>query len=365
MRSFNYQTSPSSGQYNNFLTRVRTLLILLITAISIIYSPGCGDDSVSSNYNIDLQRFNWRTVSLFPNNFNEIWANDTGKIYLLSLSTSNLYKLSGGNLTNYNIGNNNIQRLSGTKDNVVIFALSGENELKFIFWNGSPMEISTGFFLPDTLSHLFTGCVTDNMGAWICSQYGIVSYNNGSLNYYYLDEPLFIPDNIFKSSQNTIRITGESVYRKIMYELQDTAFVKIFDYTGNYNLQVLNNEAIGYHIDENMTGPCFYIISGNNFIENYCINTNIPISFGSNISGSSISDLFFPVYSNAVFNGLSSNGILHWNGNRFSREFEFDAHRPGIGFGVLYNYSIDNDNHLILEGEYPHIKLYIGTRKLK
>lgn len=355
-----HKTSLSFKQKN-----VKYLFYLFIFNISaVMLYPGCSDDTVSSNYNIDLPRFNWRTVNLYSNYFNQVWANDTGNIYFLSCSSSDLYKLSGNILTNYTIGNNYIQRLSGTKNEVVIFALSNTNELKFILWNGSPLEIPTGFILPDTLDPKFTGCATENMGYWICSQTGVVFYNNGNIKYYYLNEPFFNPRKIFKTNQNTIRITGESINRQIMFELQDTTFIKIFDYTGNYFLQVLNNEAIGYYISEHMTGPCFYTLSGNNFIENYCINTNIPISFGLYFfSGSSFSDIFFPVYSTALFNELSSTGILHWNGYKFSKEFEFEAREPGIGFGVLNNYSIDENNFLILEGYYPKITLYIGTRK--
>lgn len=337
------------------------LFVLSISAVLVI--TGCSDGTVSSNYNIDLPRFNWRTVNLNYNNFSQLWANDTGNIYLLDHSTPNLYKLSGGNITNYYIGDNYLHKLSGIGNQPVIFALSDLNELKFIFWNGSPLEIPTGLYINDTVGNIFRGCVTENLGAWICSQSGIVSYNNGSIKYYFLDEPFFIPDKIFKTNQNTIRITGESINRQLMFELQDTTFVKIFDYTGNYRLQVLNTEAYGIYMDENMTGPCFYTISGNNFIEIFCINTNIPISFGSFISGASFSDILIPVYSPALFNELSSFGILHWNGNKFSREFEFDIKQPGIGNGIFNNYAIDENSFLILEGEYPVIKLYIGSRK--
>lgn len=346
-------------------TRIsKYLIFLFVFSISaVLLIPGCGDDTVSSDYNIEMPRFNWRKINLYQNDFDQVWAIDTGNIYLLNISSSNLYKLSEGNLTNYYIGNNYIHLLSGIGNQIIIYALSDLNELKFIFWNGSATEVSTGFFLPDTLGNFFTGCATENMGYWISSQSGVVSYNNGNLNFYYLDDPFFTPERIFKSSHNTIRMTGNSFERKIMYEFQDTSFVKIFDYSGNYLLRVLNNEAIGYHIDEYMTGPCFYTISGNTFIESFCTSTNFPISFGSYFSGSSLSDLFIPVYSNAVFNEPRSNGILHWNGNKFSREFAFDFPVPGIGFGVYSNFIIDENTSLILEGYYPKISLYIGTRK--
>lgn len=361
MRLYAYQPSPFSEKFYHVLTDVRSILVMLITVISIIYSTGCGDDTVSSNYNIDLPRFNWRIVNLNTFYFDQVWGKDTGNVYLLSSTGNNLYKLSGGNLTNYYIGEDPIKQLSGTERDIVIFAMTDTRELKFIFWNGSSTEISTGLFLSDTLGTYFRGCATADLGAWICSQSGIVSFYNGNITRYSLDDPFFVPREIFRSHQNNIRITGKSREIQKMYEFRDTSFVKIFEYTGINELRVLNNEACGYYIDQNMTGPCFYDLSGTSFTENSCISTNIPISFGNNLSGTSFSNLFLHVYSTALFNELSSIGILHWNGNKLSREFEFDA-QGGIGFGVFQYYSIDENNHLILEGQ-SRLKLFIGTKK--
>lgn len=357
------QASPSSIQFYYVLIKVRSVLAILIIGISIIYSPGCVDDTISSNYNIDLPRFIWRKVNLNADYFDQVWAKDTGNVYLLSIMGTNLYKLSGGNLTNYYINEDPIKQLAGTESGIAIFAMTDTRELKFIFWNGAVTEISTGLFLSDTLGTYFRGCATDDLGAWICSQSGIVTYNNGNINRYSLDDPFFIPEEIFKSQQNTIRITGKSREIQEMYEFRDTAFVKIFQYEGNNELRVLNNQACGYYIDEYSTGPCFYDISGTGFIENSCISTNIPISFGNNLSGTSFSNLILYVYSPALFNELSSIGILHWNGNKLSREFEFDPKQPGIGDPIFGFHSIDENNLLMLEGEYLRIKLYIGTRK--
>ncbi len=361
MRFKTKQASPSSKHFFYVLIKVSSVLAMLIIGISIIYSTGCSDDTVSSNYNLDLPRFNWRKVNLNAYYIDQVWAKDTGNVYLLGSTGNNLYKLSGGNLTNYYIGEDPIKQLSGTERDIVIFAMTDTRELKFIFWNGSATEIFTGLFLSDTLGTYFNGCATEDLGAWICSQSGIVSYSSGNINSYSLDDPFFIPKEIFRSHQNTIRITGKSREVQIMYEFRDTSFVKIFEYTGINELRILNNEACGYYIDQNMTGPCFYDLSGTSFTENSCISTNIPISFGNNLSGTSFSNLFLYVYSTALFNELSSIGILHWNGNKLSREFEFDP-QGGIGFGVFQYYSIDENNHLILEGQ-SRFKLFIGTKK--
>lgn len=362
MRFKTKQASPSSKQFYYVLIKVSSVLAMLIIGISIIYSPGCSDDTISTNYNIDLPRFNWRKINLAADNFDQVWAIDTGSVYLLSTMGTNLYKLSGGNFTHYYIGEDPIKQLAGTESGIAIFAMTDTRELKFIFWNGIGTEISTGLFLSDTVGTYYSGCATDDLGAWICSQSGIVSYNSGNINRYSLDDPFFIPKEIFMSQQNTIRITGRSREIQQMYEFRDTAFVKIFQYEGNNELRVLNNQACGYYIDEYMTGPCFYDISGTGFIENSCISTNIPISFGNNLSGSSFSNLFICVFSTAIFNELNPNGILHWNGNKLSREFEFDPKQPGIGDPIFSFHSIDENNLLMLEGEYLRIKLYIGTR---
>lgn len=336
---------------------------LFLFSAAALQITGCGDETVSTNYNIDMPRFNWKTVSLNAENFNCIWARDTNNIYLMSNVGNKLFKLDNGHLTNYNIGNYYIKQLTGNTNGVVIFALDEQGELRFIFWNGGAQEVRTGIYIPDTLGNYFTGCATDDMGYWIASQSGIASYNGGDTTRYYVNDNMFIPKQIFKSRQNTIRVTGESRNTQKIYELQDTTFVQIFENTGNYFLKVLRNEAYGYFINENMTGPCFYNISGNSYIENFCINTNIPISFGSNISGTAFSDLFFYVYSPALFNELSSFGILHWDGYKFSREFELYSTPPGIGGTEFYFHSIDENIILILEGQYPSKKLYIGIRK--
>ena len=363
MRFSTYKTCPSLKQFFSVLTSIKSILVMLVTVIPIICSTGCGDDTISSNYNIDLPRFNWRKVNLNTEYFDQVWAKDTGNVYLLSIMGTDLYKLSGGNLTNYYISEDPIKQLAGTESGIAIFAMTDTREFKFIFWNGSATEISTGLFLSDTVGTYYSGCATDDLGAWICSQSGIVSFNRGNINRYSLDDPFFIPKEIFKSHQNTIRITGKSREIQQMYEFRDTVFVKIFQYEGNNELKVLNNQACGYYIDEYMTGPCFYDISGASFIENSCISTNIPISFGNNLSGSSFSNLFICVFSTALFNELNPNGILHWNGNKLSREFEFDAKQPGIGDPIFDFHNIDENNLLMLEGEYPRIKLYTGTRK--
>ncbi|HRJ84963.1 MAG TPA: hypothetical protein PK753_13515 [Ignavibacteria bacterium] len=336
---------------------------LFLFSAAALHFTGCGDDTVSTNYNIDMPRFNWKTVSLNAENFNCIWSRDTANMYLMSNVGNKLFKLTNGSLTNYNIGNHLIKQLSGNTSNVVIFALDESGEMKFVIWNGAAQEIRTGIYIPDTLGNYFTGCATDDMGYWIASQSGIASYNGGSTTRYYVNDNMFIPKHIYKSRQNTIRITGESRNTQKIYELQDTAFVQIFENTGNYYLKVLRDEAYGYFINENIPGPCFYNISGNSYVENFCINTNIPISFGNSLSGTAFSDLFFEVYSSALFNELSSFGILHWDGYKFSREFEFEVQQPGIGNSATAFYSIDENNLLILEGQYPSKKLYIGTRK--
>lgn len=338
---------------------------LSIFSAAALQFSGCGDDTVSSNFNIDMPRFNWKTVSLNAENFNCIWARDTANIYLMSNVGNKLFKLTNGYLTNYNIGNHFIKQLSGNANNVVIFALDESGEMKFVIWNGAAQEVRTGIYIPDTLGNYFTGCATDDMGYWIASQSGIASYNGGVTTRYYVNDNMFVPKQIFKSQQNTIRITGESRNTQKIYELQDTAFVQIFENTGNYYLKVLRNEAYGYFFNENMPGPCFYNLSGNSYVENFCINTNIPISFGNNLTGTAFSDLFFYVYSHALFNELSSMGILHWDGYKFSREFEFEVEQPGIGNSATDLYSIDENNLIILDGQFPRMKLYVGTKKLK
>jgi hypothetical protein len=321
----------------------------------------------------DAPRFSWRTIELTESGFIDIWALDTNNIFLLNYSEKSLYKISGGNVDHFNAGNYEMFSMAGISENeIYIFGESYAYELTFIKWNGAGFEyFPTGVFLSEYSNPWFRGCIGNSNEAWLCSQKGIAKLEGGNITtYLYPDSNMTVLD-IFETPDNKIQIICErslpGEYLQSLFELQDTTFTKIFDFTQPISsyfdytyLKELNGYKYGLTFNQNNNYGliCFKNFSGAGFSDNFCINKGISLSIPV---GSNFQDLTFIAYTEESVFEHSRKGILNWNGIVLSREIELPA--PGF-FGDNDKIFSANANTIIVlcQGRFP-VKIFVGTRK--
>lgn len=369
-----YTVCPSSQISPKQSFKIKSLLSVLSLMYSLLLISGCGEDPVTvKSYVFETARFNWRTSEINETGFIDFWAQDTSKIFLLDYYQRSLAMYSGGVLNRYNAGNFEMVSMSGISQNeIMIFGISSDTEITFIKFNGGGFEnYPSGVNMPESYGNTFPACYVSSNEAWICSKNGIARLNGNSITAFQYPDSFTTPSDIFKSSSGTMQFisagtsSGQSVQR--IYELQDTAFVKVYEMSipernsSRYDLRELNGWSyiLAYTDDEYNQIACFRILDGYNISEIICMNAGIYMFYG--IAGTSFQNMALVAITNeTVYN--SKRGILYWDGVVLSRELELP---PPPAF-MEYRYLIrtpDNNTILMMYAGDNTTKILTGTRK--
>jgi len=368
-----YQACPSLQVNSKQSFKLISLLSVFCLLFAAVLFNGCDDDPVTTEkYVFETARFNWRSSEINETGFIDIWAQDTSQIYLLDHNQKSLALYSEGNLNRFSAGNFELVSMSGMSQNdIMLFGISADTEITFIKFNGGGFEYyPSGVFMPETYGNVFPGCYLSINEAWICSKKGIARLIGNSISTYQYPDSITTPSDIFKSSNGAIQFicagtsSGQNVQR--IYELRDTAFVKVYEISiperslTRYDLRELNGRSyiLVYTQDEYNQIVCFRILEGYNISEISCMNAGLYFFYG--IAGLSFQNTaFVAVTTETVFG--STRGILYWNGIVLSKELEL----PQPSFIMEYPYLIempDNNTILVLQGEDNNTKIFKGKR---
>lgn len=350
----------------------------LLSAFSLVYAlllfNGCSDDPVTAEgYVFETPRFNWRTTEINETGYIDFWAQDTSKMFLLDYDRRSLAVYSGGILNRFSAGNFEMVSMSGISQNeIMVFGISADTEITFIKFNGGGFEnYPSGIYIPASYSNTFPACYVSSNEAWICSKKGIARLDGNIITAFQYPDSLTTPSDVFKSANGTMQFisygtsSGQSIQR--IYELQDTAFVKIYEMSipernsSRYELRELNGRSyiLAYTEDEYNQIACFRILDGYNISEIICMNAGIYAFYG--IAGTSFQNMaLVAITSQNVYS--STRGILYWDGTVLSRELEL----PPPPVFMEYRYFInnpDNNTILMMYAVDNKTKLLTGTRK--
>jgi len=135
----------------------------------------------------------------------------------------------------------------------------------------------------------------------------------------------------------------------------------------------------GLQLNYNIPLPgtvCIKYFTGSSFTDYFCYNDLIGSSFWTGVSknpvGTNLQSFIFLAQSNKlIFQPLFGNpvntGILHWDGNKVSKEIGLLGYTTSYDFEHHILFAINQDNYLILEpfkNNDPAISLlYIGSKK--
>lgn len=160
-----------------------------------------------SKEEFDPPRFNWRGINLPLTGYSDIWAQDTSNIYLINYYDRNLYKISNGNVSAYNVGYYGLNHLQGLSNNeIYIFGGSSDgfvndhksNHTGFIYY-------PTSIDLTGLPAMEIQGYARNSNEIWICCQMGIARFDGANYQYFAFDDSTMMPQTIFLSEKNTIQ----------------------------------------------------------------------------------------------------------------------------------------------------------------
>jgi len=358
-------------------------IVASLFAIFCFYS--CGDEAVMiSKEEFDPPRFNWRGIDLPLTGYSDIWAQDTSNIYLINYYDRNLYKISNGNFSAYNVGYYGLNHLQGLSNNeIYIFGGSSDGLVTIIKWDGAGfIYYPTSIDLTGLPPMEIQGYARNSNEIWICCQSRIAFFDGSNFQYFDYDDSTMSPKTFFLSERNTVQYICEKVVNsgitQALYELQGNTFVKLFEYFKDPNigmsyilLKEIRGNKFGIEIKQSIGtsgSMCFYNFYDYSFSPAFCFHDNFnALPYGvrsSNPAGMNLNNYVMYIEAESGFFEHYRTGLVHWNGVRYSKEFGLSgaAELPWNGF-LLFN--INESSYLFLEPHYfdATSKLYIGTRK--
>jgi hypothetical protein len=373
--------------------------IILFLLFSFLLSA-CKDDVIvvpppPQGEDFAPPRFNWRAMEINNIGFADIWAQDTNNIYLLSHYDKSLYIVSHGIVTTYYVGNYYLTQIKGLSNNEIYIFAAGyaSNLLTIIKWNGGGFEYyPTDITVTTGVSALtIRGCAVSSNEVWALSIDGINRFNGFKMTDYSFGDPtdsLVVPIDLFLSDNHKIQYiannadTGNNQNR--LYEFRDTGFVKIYEdqiVTHMTLLREVGGVNFGLQLNYNVPLPgtvCIKYFTGSSFTDYFCYNNKISTKFTTGVSknpvGTNLQSFIFLAQANElIFNTITpvidqvEVGILHWDGNKVSKEIGVHGYENSYDFEHYILFAINQDNYLILEPFYPNNPmsntLYIGTKK--
>ncbi len=363
------------------------LFVLVLFAVCLF---ACKDDPVTVNeVEFDPPRFNWRSyeVNYQGQGFSGLWAKDTNNIFLINYYDALLIKLSHGIQSGFNLGDYFISDIKGISENeVYIFGVKHypDSRLTIIKFNGAGFEFyPTNIVITGTNGYWIKGCVFNNSEIWACSPNGIVKFDGASMTYYNYDDPLLIPMHFYVSPNNKLeyiyeRFQSDSVLYTGYYEFIDTSFVKAFEIVGNpYILNTftflneINGNKIGLRYNFSPKSLCVENFANNSFSTYFCYSNKITdagtTEFGG-FRGMGLQNfIFIATSSEYIYDPPSRMGILHWDGNKVSKEIGMAPYNSPNHFSTHILFCLNPVTYLIFE---PHSfynngipYLYIGAKK--
>jgi hypothetical protein len=384
-------------KYYHTLFSTKNLLILLLFLPFFIYS--CKDDPVTPTEDFAPSRFNWRTVDINQNQnpgFADIWAMDTNNIYLLNHYDKSFYIVSHGFVTTHYIGNYFLTQMKGISNSeIYIFAAgNASNLLTIIKWNGGGFEYYPTDIIIKTGASALTirGCVVSYNEIWALSMDGICRFDGSKITNYSFGDPnapLLVPLDIFLSNNQRVQYIAYNQdtanQQNRLYEFADTGFVKIYEGTNNpfgrtlLMLKEVGGVKFGLQLNQplgELYSVCIKYFTGSSFSDYFCYNDLIGSIHSTGVSqnpvGSNLQSFIFFAEANkplfTVFDSIGSRvGILHWDGNKVSKETGLFDVNTSYDFEHHVLFAINQENYLILNPfKYYNTAislLYIGTKK--
>lgn len=352
--------------------------------IALVFNS-CSEDPVKPAVEeFDPPRFNWRSMEVPNIGYADIWALDTSNIYMINYYDRNLYKISNGNISVSYVGYYGLNQMQGVSNTeIYIFGGAADGILTIIKWDGAGFSYyPTNINLTGNAGYWIKGYVRNSNEIWICSQNGIAMFNGVNYQYFNYEDTTMKPNEIFLSENNTIRYICQKEdaggIKQSLYELQGNTFIKLFEYYKDPNINLsyiflkeIRGNKFGIEIKQPAGANwsmCYCNFNNYSFSSNYCFNNKIyTLPFGvrsRNPVGVNLNNYIMFIEAESGFFEHYRTGIIHWNGNKFSKELGLS----GTGFlfyeaFILFN--INETSNLLLE---PHIvdaksTLYIGTEK--
>ena len=368
---------------SKIILKIAVFLTVILAAVNFI---SCGDDTVTVvEEEFDPPRFNWRSMELPNTGYADIWALDTNNIFLLNHYYQCIYRINNGVISTYNIGPYGFNQMQGISNNeIYIFGSANGITPSIIKWDGAGFtSYPTNITMTGSMGINNKHFLRNSNEIWICTRRGIARFNGINYDYFGYDDSTMTPNEIFLSEKNSIqyicsKIDNSGEFTQALYELQGNTFIKLFEYTHNPNiinstlyLKEIRGNKFGIKINQPLGSSwsmCYYDFNNYSFSPGFCysdelqdfaggVRSNNPIGYNLN------NYMMLVVSGTGVFYNYRT-GVIHWNGNKFSKEL-------GVGgTGLLFyeNYILLNINelsYLILEPQIVDGKstLYIGTKK--
>lgn len=361
-------------------------LITILTALIIFaaaFFASCGDDTVTPPQSeFDPPRFNWRSIEIPSYGFSCMWANDTSKIFLSNPYENSLYILSGGNITQHNIGNYVINDMEGISENeLYLFGTNTTNAiLTIIKWNGTGFEYyPTSVTITNDYFYSVSGCIAASGNIWICSRNGIGHLNQSAISNYSNEDvtayinPIFLT-NLEEVQYSTFKELPSGDAIENLFEFRDTGFVKIFTYMQNsygnnyIALKQIAGNKFGLQYNRNAPYLCIQNFIDSNFSPYFCFNSIIEgISNGRpNFYGNSMQDFMILVEAEgSLF--TYRKGLLHWNGQKPSVEIaDIRTNEETEPYKNLILTSVNENIYMLLQPSTinsPNFSLNVGVKK--
>ncbi len=367
---------------SKIILKIAVFFTVIIAAVNFI---SCGDDTITViEEEFDPPRFNWRSIELPNTGYADIWAFDTTNIYLLNHNYQSIYKINNGNISTYYIGPYGFNQMQGISNNeIYIFGTEFGITPSIIKWDGGGFTYyPTNITMPGSSGINNKHFLRNSNEIWICTKRGIAKFNGVNYDYFTYDDSTMTPDGIFLSESNTIqyictKVESSGETTQALYELRDKYFIKIFEYAENPNiirstmyLKEIRGNKFGIKVNQPEGGSwsmCYNDFDNSTFSPRFCfsdelqyfasgVRSNNPIGYNLN------NYMMLVVSGTGIFYNYRT-GIIHWNGNKFSKEL-------GVGgTGLLFYetfilFNISDNSYLMLEPNIVDAKstLHIGTR---
>ena len=380
------------------IKKFKNIFYLLLPLLFLFSS--CKDDPVTVTEDFAPPRFNWRTVDINQNQnpgFADIWAMDTNNIYLLNHYDKSLYIVSHGFVTTHYIGNYFLTQMKGISNSeIYIFAAgNASNLLTIIKWNGGGFEYYPTDIIIKTGASALTirDCVVSYNEIWVLSMDGICRFDGSKITNYSFGDPnapLLVPLDIFLSDNQRVQYIAYNQdtanQQNRLYEFADSGFVKIYEGTNNpfgRTLLILNEVGgvkFGLQLNQPLGEPysvCIKYFTGSSFSDYFCYNNLIGSRHPTGVTsqnpvGTNLQSFIFLAEAHeTIFTAFDSIpvkvGILHWDGNKVSKEIGLFDVNTGYDFEHHILFAMNHYNYLILDpfkkGDPSISLLYIGTKK--
>jgi len=371
---------------NNIFPLLKTLkpVILSIIIFSLFAFSACSDDPVTPQQpEFDPPRFEWRSMEISGERYAGMWALDTNIIFMINHNEKTLVKIENGNLISYPVGDYLLNDIKGLSNNeIYLFGTEPLNGiLTIIKWNGGGFEyFQTDIAVTDDHWLYVRGCVVNSNEIWICCQNGIAKFDGAKFINYSYENPELVPNSLIYYPENKVqyiysRWESDSLWHTGFYEFVDTAFVKKIEIVGNP--YITNNFTFLHHVGGNKLGIqdfyvpfsiCIQNFNGFSFSNYFCYGKEI-ISSGRSETGvvSGINQenfIFLATAENFIFEPTSRLGILHWDGNKVSKEIGVAPFSSPFNYTSHILFCINSNKYLIYEprSHYGIPTIYIGTK---